>query len=74
MLDSDFEKKMDTIVSAIKKAGFEPYEQLAGYVQTGNSYYITRTNNAREIIQDISLEQITEYIKAKAGDDIAKTI
>ncbi len=74
MFDLDFEKKMETIVSALKMAGFEPYEQLAGYVQTGNSCYITRTNNAREIIQDISVEQITEYIKAKAGDDIAKTI
>ncbi len=74
MFDSDFEKKMETIISALKEAGFEPYEQLVGYVQTGNLCYITRTNNAREIIHDISLEQIWEYIKEKAGDDIAKTI
>ena len=74
MFDSDFENIMDNIVAAIRKAGFEPYEQLVGYVQTGNSCYITRTDNAREIIQDLDIERITEYIKAKAGDDIVKTI
>ncbi len=74
MFDLNFEKKMEIIISALKTAGFEPFEQLIGYVKTGNSCYITRTNNAREIIQDFSREQITEYIKAKAGDDIAKTI
>lgn len=47
---------MDEFVFAIKEAEFQPYEQIAGYVQTGNSCYITRTNNAREITQNLDIE------------------
>ena len=74
MHDKNFEMVMDNIVSAMKEAGYEPFEQLVGYVKNGDLAYITRKNDARMLIQNFSREQIIKYIKAKAGDDIAKTI
>ena len=42
-----FRETFSEIVSAIKEAGYDPYEQLMGYLKTGQEYYITRTRNAR---------------------------
>ena len=44
-------------------AGYNPYEQLWGYVATGNESYITRQGNAREIIKEIDIELIKNYLK-----------
>jgi len=50
------------IAIQIKKAGYEPYEQIYGYLQTGLAAYITRTGNAREKIQLISTNSIREFL------------
>ena len=44
-----FRETISEIVSAIKEAGYDPYEQLVGYLKTGQEYYITRTRNARTL-------------------------
>ncbi len=74
MVNIDFEKEMKDIVEAIKEAGFEPYEQLTGYVELGNLCYITRRNNARERIQQFSREQISQYLEEKVGGTLGKTV
>ena len=35
----------------------EPYEQIYGYVQTGNDTYITRHGNARDKIKLLDIEK-----------------
>ena len=47
----------------ICKCWYNPYEQLWGYVATGNESYITRQGNAREIIKEIDIELIKNYLK-----------
>ena len=39
-----------SIISSIKKSGHDPYAQIYGYLTSGNDMYITRTGNARELI------------------------
>lgn len=33
---------MDESVGVMEEADYDPYEQLTGYLQTGEEYYITR--------------------------------
>ena len=57
------EKQLISVFALIKDAGYDPYAQLYGYVQTGDSIYITRKGNARNIIESIQKKSIEEYLK-----------
>lgn len=59
----EFEKRMAIITSAIADAGQDVKEQLNAYAFTGEPAYITRRNNARELIKDISPESILRYLE-----------
>ena len=62
-LDSVFMAAMSEVYLAIKEAGYEPYDQLTGYVRTGNDQYITRRHNARKIVTEMDPEMIKQYLK-----------
>lgn len=49
-MEDRFLENMKIVEQSIREAGYVPYDQLYGNVQTGNSLYITRKNNARQII------------------------
>ena len=51
MTDTEFNTLLDEVVSSLEEKGYEPYEQIYRYVQTGNETYITRHGNAREKIK-----------------------
>ena len=61
--DSAFMAAISEIYLAIEEAGYEPYDQLTGYVTTGNDQYITRRNNARKIVTEMDPEMIKQYLK-----------
>ena len=61
--DIDFITKIESICKSISLAGFDPYSQLTGYLLTGNDFYITRTGDARAIIETLEKEKIQTYIK-----------
>lgn len=65
MDDIAFVKTMVHIESAIKDAGYDPYEQLVGYLQTGRDYYITRRANARDLIKTVNLDWLNQYVHDK---------
>lgn len=50
------------VVDSLRDAGYDPVEQLIGYLQTGQLFYITRTNGARDRIQGISKDAIEAYV------------
>ncbi len=58
-----FEETMERIIAGIKKAGYSPYDQLIGYVTTGQESYITRTDGARELILKLDREDIRAYLR-----------
>lgn len=66
-MDTEFTTAMDEIVASLKKAGFDPYEQLYGYIATGKDEYITRTGDAREKIKKLNWLKVKEYVDNMKG-------
>ena len=64
-MENRFLADMKIVERAIRDAGFVPYDQLYGYVQTGNSLYITRRNNAREIVMKMDREKIRRCLQLR---------
>ncbi len=62
MISNDFKNKIEIVISALREKGYNPQEQLQGYIKTGDINYITRHKNARILIQELSKEDILKYI------------
>lgn len=60
----EFRVRMDRIVKALKDAGYDPYMQLYGYLETGDDSYITRKDNARDEIGELDCEMVREFMMA----------
>lgn len=67
MEDAKFIATMESIVSSIEEAGFDPYAQLYGYLTKGKDEYITRTGNARELIKTLNWQQVWDYVNKMEG-------
>ena len=67
-MDRKMTEELDAICVAIRKGGLEPYDQLCGYVTTGKSVYITRTDNARERVRRLDIALISEYVRRMEKD------
>ena len=67
---SHFTKQMEHIVQSIKQAGYDPYDQLVGYIKTDNEIYITRTGDARAMIKKLDKAQISEYLRQLKRDNL----
>lgn len=62
--NQEFRARMDRIVKALKDAGYDPYMQLYGYLETGDDTYITRKGNARDEIGELDQEMVREFMMA----------
>ena len=62
-MDTEFQATMEEIVASIKAAGYEPYDQLYGYITTGKEEYITRAGDAREKIKTLNWLQVKEFVE-----------
>lgn len=62
-MNTEFDSAMEEISTAIMKAGYDPYEQLYGYVSTGKEEYITRSGGAREKIKQLNWQWVWDYVK-----------
>ena len=66
-LKNKFEVTMEEIVRAIAEAGYNPYDQLYGYVTKGKEEFITRNGNAREKIKQLNWLEVKEYVEKMEG-------
>ena len=64
-MENQFLENMKIVERAIREAGYVPYDQLYGYVQTGNSLYITRKSNARQIVMKMDTDMIRRYLQLR---------
>ena len=62
-MTDEFQETINYIVSVLKEAGYNPYEQLYGYLNTGNESFITRRGNARSLVATLDREKIWIYIE-----------
>jgi len=57
-----FQKDIEYIISVLRDAGYDPYEQLYAYAITGNETFITRKGDARNLIVTLEREKLIEYV------------
>ena len=65
MTDAEFNILLNEIILAHEEKGYNPYEQIYGYVQTGNNIYITRHGNAREKIKLLDKNKLEVIINTR---------
>lgn len=53
---------VEYIADCLRSAGYDPYAQILGYVNTGNDTYITRKGDARDIIKTVDPVELDRYI------------
>lgn len=62
-MDTDFKTLMEEIIQSIRDAGYEPCDQLYGYITKGKEEYITRNGNAREKIKNLNWLQLKTFVE-----------
>ena len=58
----EFIKTMEYIIQAMREKGYDPYQQLRGYLLENEPGYITRYKDARTLIQTLDKEQVEQYL------------
>lgn len=51
-----------TVFNALEEKGYDPVNQLIGYILSGDPTYITNHNNARSIICQIERDELLEEL------------
>lgn len=65
---------LKTVYEALKDKGYNPVNQIVGYIISGDATYITNHNNARNLIKTIEIDDLLEsmvssYLKIEEKDD-----
>ena len=63
MSSQGFNETMEYIIQAVREKGYDPYQQLRGYLLENDPGYITRYKNARARIVELDNEQVRKYIE-----------
>ena len=70
--DADLEVKevLDLVYNAMDEKGYNPVNQIVGYIMSGDPTYITSHKNARSLIMKVERDELveellTEYIRNK---------
>jgi uncharacterized protein (UPF0297 family) len=53
---------LSSVYAALKERGYDPINQLVGYIMSGDPTYITSHNNARYLIRRLERDEILEEI------------
>lgn len=58
----DVKEVMKTVYNALKEKGYNPVNQIVGYVLSGDPTYVTSFNNARTLITKVERDEIIEEL------------
>ncbi len=69
-MDLQVSDVLETVYQALDEKGYNPVNQVVGYIMSGDPTYITSHNNARSLIMKVERDEIVEellkqYIKAR---------
>lgn len=59
---SEVKQIIFTVYNALKEKGYDPVNQIIGYILSGDPTYITSYNNARSLIRKIERDELLEEI------------
>ncbi|SHI54397.1 IreB family regulatory phosphoprotein [Parasporobacterium paucivorans] len=51
---------MELVYAALKEKGYNPVNQIVGYIMSGDPTYITSHNNARSLIMKVERDELIE--------------
>lgn len=60
--DEEIKNAMIKVYSALKQKGYNPINQIVGYILSEDPTYITTYNNARNIISAIDRDELLEAL------------
>ncbi len=68
---------LSTVYEALSEKGYNPVNQIVGYIMSGDPTYITSHKSARSLIMKVERdelveEMLTEYIKSNHWDQERK--
>lgn len=72
--EDSVKKILEEVYDALTEKGYNPVNQIVGYIMSGDPTYITSHKNARSIIMkaerdELVEEMLTEYIKSNHWDE-----
>ena len=60
--DKTTEEILQTVYDALDQKGYNPIDQLVGYILSGDPAYITGHNNARNLIRRVERDDLVEEL------------
>ncbi|NMA80021.1 MAG: IreB family regulatory phosphoprotein [Clostridiales bacterium] len=60
--ESEMKKTLTIIYDALKEKGYNPINQLVGYILSEDPTYITTYNNARSLIRHIDRDELLQVL------------
>ncbi len=68
--EAELKKNLTVIFDALKEKGYNPVNQIVGYILSEDPTYITTYNNARSLIRHIDRDELLQvlvksYLKVK---------
>ena len=53
---------LERVYTALSEKGYNPVNQIVGYIMSGDPTYITSHNNARSVIMKVERDEILEVL------------
>ena len=71
--EAELKKTLTLIYDALKEKGYNPINQIVGYIMSGDPTYITSHKGARSMIMKVERDELveellTEYIKNRSWE------
>lgn len=60
--ESDIRRILTTVYDALREKGYNPINQMVGYILSEDPTYITTHNNARSLIRRIDRDELLEVL------------
>lgn len=58
--ETDVKTVLATVYEALSEKGYNPVNQIVGYIMSGDPTYITSHNNARSLIMKVERDELVE--------------
>ena len=58
--NQEVQKILKEVYEALKEKGYNPINQIVGYILSGDPTYITSYNNARNLIRTVERDELLE--------------
>ena len=60
--DNTIEMILQQVYHALEEKGYQPLDQMVGYILSGDPSYITGHNNARNLVRQVERDDLVEAL------------